>query len=336
MKRVTLQDLAREIGARVEGPAELEVGGVSDISAPVPGTVVWVEKPRFLKSAETSAAAAVIAAEGTVSTKPLLLAADPRLAFARAFAFFSPPRRFAPGVSPAASVSPKARLGTGVTIQAGAVIEDGAEIGDRTVVQAGAFVGLNSRLGRDCRIYPNAVLNENVLVGDRCIIHAGAVLGGDGFGYVPDAEGRMFKIPQVGRVVLEDDVEIGCNTTIDRATFGDTVIRRGVKLDNLVQIAHNDEIGENTAMAAQVGIAGSTKVGRNCMFGGQVGIGDHAEIGDRVFMAGKTGIAARKRIAPNQVLMGAPGRPLAEMKKLLAFQNRLLKDEPGSSPEEKD
>ena len=210
--KITLAELAQRLGAELAGPPELEIAGVVDLSDAREGFAVWAEKRRGLRQAEESPATAIIAPVGTESAKPLLLSKNPRLAFARALCLFFPPRLFPPGVSPDAVVSPTAVLGEGVTIQARAVIEDGVEVGARTVIQAGVFLGLNSRIGNDCRIYPNAVVNENNVIGNRCIIHAGAVIGGDGFGYVPDEEGCFFKIPQVGRVVIEDDVEIGCNT----------------------------------------------------------------------------------------------------------------------------
>jgi len=326
--QLTAAELAELISAEVIGDSELKISGISNLDDPVPGTVIWVEKKRYLPAAAESDAAAIIAGPeiDPPPGKTLLRVKNPRLAFALTFQLFHPPRQFAPGISPDASISPSAKLGENVTIQARAVIEDGAVIGEGSVIQGGVFIGLNSRIGRDCRIYPNVTINENIVIGDRCIIHAGAVLGGDGFGFIPDEQGNQVKVPQVGRVILEDDVEIGCNTTIDRATFGDTIIRRGVKLDNLVQIAHNDDIGENTVMAALVGISGSVKIGRNCMLAGQVGIADHAQLGDRVIMVGKSGIAAKKRVPDGQILLGAPARPLSQAKKLFALQNRLIRE----------
>lgn len=324
--QMTLQEVAERIGGEVIGDPAVAVRTITGLENAGEGTLVWIERRRFLKAAEASAAAAVIVPPDIESsTKPLVRVKNPRLAFALLAQVFSPPRKYAPGIADSAVVSPTARIGEGVSVQPQAVVEEGAVVGDRAVIGAGAFVGMNSRIGADTRLFPRAVINDNCLIGDRCIIHSGAVIGGDGFGYVPDAEGRNVKIPQVGRVVVEDEVEIGCNATIDRGTFGDTVIRRGVKIDNLVQIAHNDEIGENSVLCAQVGISGSVKVGRNVMMGGQVGIADHVEIGDRVMMAGKSGLAARKKVGPDQILLGAPARPLREAKQLHAWESRMVK-----------
>jgi UDP-3-O-[3-hydroxymyristoyl] glucosamine N-acyltransferase len=323
---MTLKEVAGKIGGEVIGDASITVKTITGLEKAEEGALVWIEKRRFLKAAEaTEAAAVIVPPDIEASTKPLVRVKNPRLAFARLAQIFFPPRRYAPGIAETAVVSPDARIGEGVSVQPRAVIEEGVVIGDRAVIGAGAFVGMNSRIGADTRLFPHAVVNDNNVVGERCIIHSGAVIGGDGFGYVPDGEGRNVKIPQVGRVVVEDDVEIGCNTTIDRGTFGDTLIRRGVKIDNLVQIAHNDEIGENTVLCAQVGISGSVKIGRNVILAGQVGIADHVEIGDRVMMAGKSGLAAKKKVGPDQILLGAPARPLREAKKLHAWESRIAK-----------
>ncbi len=324
--KMTLKEVAEKIGGEVIGDSSIAVQSISGLERAGEETLVWIEKRRLLTAAEASGAAAIIVpAEVETSSKPLIRVKNPRLAFAILAGIFFPPRSFEPGISPDATVSPEAQIGEGVSIQPRAVIEDGAVIGDRSVIGAGAFVGRGTRIGADTRLFPQAVINDNCVIGDRCLIHSGAVIGGDGFGYVADGEGRNVKIPQVGRVVVEDDIEIGCNTTIDRGTFGDTLIRRGVKIDNLVQIAHNDQIGENTVLCAQVGISGSVKIGRNVILAGQVGIADHVEIGDRVMMAGKSGLAAKKKVGPDQILLGAPARPLREAKKLHAWESRIAK-----------
>ncbi len=324
--KMTLKEIADKVGGEVIGDPSPAVETITGLENAGEGGLVWIEKRRQLKAAEESVAAAVIVPLNIdSSSKPLVRVENPRLAFAVLAGIFFPPRSFPPGVSPEATVSPSARIGEGVSIQPRAVIEDGAVIGDRSVIGAGSFIGLNSRIGADTRLYPNVVVNENNVIGDRCIVHSGAVIGGDGFGYVADRDGRHVKIPQVGRVVIGDDVEIGCNTTIDRGTFGDTTIKRGVKIDNLVQIAHNDEIGEDTVLCAQVGISGSVKVGKGVMMAGQVGIADHVEIGDRVLLAGQSGIAAKKKVAPGQILLGSPARPLREAKKLHAWESRMVK-----------
>ncbi len=324
---ITLQKTAEMIGGELIGDGTVTVDKITGLETADAGSLVWIEKKRYLKEAEKTAAAAVICGrEIESSTKPLIRVDNPRLAFARLAQVFYPPRRFEAGISTEATVSPEAEIGSEVSIQPRAVIEAGVRIGDRTVIGAGCFVGLNSAIGSDTRLFPNVTVNENNVIGNRCIIHAGAVIGGDGFGYVSDAEGKNVKIPQVGRVVIEDDVEIGCNTAIDRGTSGDTIIRKGVKIDNLVQVAHNDEIGENTILCAQVGISGSVKVGRNVIMAGQVGIADHVTVGDRAILLGQSGLAAKKKVPPGQVLLGSPGRPLQEAKLLFVTESRRLKE----------
>ena len=324
---MTLKEAAEKVGGELVGDPSIKIKRISDLDNCTAEDIVWISKPSFLKKAEASPAAAVIADRSIPSSdKPLIQVDKPKLAFARLAQLFFPPRKFKPGVSPEATVSPKAKIGSGVTIQARAVIEDGVVIGDETVIGAGSFIGLNSRLGSRTRIYPNVTINEDVIVGDACIIHSGTVLGGYGFGYVPDEKGKQVRIPQVGRVVIEDEVEIGCNVCVDRATFGDTIIRRGVKIDNLVQIAHNDDIGENTVISGQTGISGSVKVGRNVVMGGNVGIADHAEIGNNVILGARTGVAPHKKIRDGQIFFGSPGRPIEEAKMLFVMESRMIKE----------
>ncbi|MFH1038460.1 MAG: UDP-3-O-(3-hydroxymyristoyl)glucosamine N-acyltransferase [PVC group bacterium] len=323
----TLKEIAGMIGGELAGDPSITVGKIAGLEGAEPGSLVWIEKKRYLKDAEKTAAAAVICGrEIESSLKPLIRVDNPRLAFARLAQVFFPPRRFAPGISPDATVSPEAGIGSGVSIQPRAVIEAGVKIGDRTVIGAGTFIGLNSKVGSDTRLYPNVTVNEDVEIGDRCIIHSGAVLGGDGFGYVQDETGLQVKIPQVGKVIIEDNVEIGCNVCVDRATFGETIIRKGTKIDNLVQIAHNDDIGENCAISGLSALAGSVKTGKNVIMGGQCGIADHVEIGDNVILGARAGLAPHKKVKPNQILWGAPARPINEAKLLYVMESRKLKE----------
>lgn len=324
---MTLKEIAEKVGGELVGDPSITIKRVAGLENCAPEDIIWIGRSFLLKKAEASRAAAVITDRSVdSSSKPLIKVDNPKLAFARLAQLFFPPRRFEPGISPDATVSLKSKIGREVTIQARAVIEDGVIIGDRTVIGAGSFIGLNSRVGSQTRIYPNVTINEDVVIGDCCIIHSGTVVGGYGFGYVPDEKGRQVRIPQVGRVVIEDDVEIGCNVCVDRATFGDTIIRRGVKIDNLVQIAHNDDIGENTVISGQTGISGSVTVGKNVVMGGNVGIADHAEIGDNVILGARAGIAPGKKVKPNQILWGAPARPIDEAKMLFVLESRMLKE----------
>ena len=207
------------------------------------------------------------------------------------------------GIDPLASVAPTAKIGKNVYIAPFACVEDGAVIGDNTALHPHVTVGTQAKVGADCILYPNVTIYHDCIVGNRCILHAGSVVGADGFGFAPSPEGYE-KIPQIGIAILEDDVEIGANTCIDRSTMGATIVHKGVKLDNLIQIAHNVEVGSHTVMASQVGIAGSTKVGQWCMFGGQVGIAGHITIGDKVNVGAQSGIPGKVR--SNQNIMGTP------------------------------
>ncbi len=321
---LTLKEIAEKLGGKVIGDAAVVVTGVSSIEAGRPGTAVRADNRRALKEAEAGGAAAVVCGENIDSSaKPLVRVSRPKAAFARLTALFHPPRAVAPGVSPRSEVSPKARVSPGATVAPFAVIEEGAEVGEGAVIGGGSFIGRGSAVGEGTRIFPNVTILENVRIGKNCLIQSGSVLGGEGFGFAEDADGKQVKIPQLGGVVVEDDVEIGCNVTVDRATWGDTVIRRGVKIDNLVQIAHNDDIGENTVIAGLSAIAGSVKVGKNVVMGGNVVVGDHAEIGDRAILGGRTGIAAKKKIKSGEILLGSPARPFQEMKRIWAWERRL-------------
>ena len=207
------------------------------------------------------------------------------------------------GIDPLASVASTAKVGENVYIAPYAVIGEGVVIGDNTQIHANAVIGDYAKVGNNCIIYPNATIYHECRVGNNVILHAGSVIGADGFGHAPSTDGYE-KIPQIGIVILEDNVEIGANTCVDRATMGATIIRKGVKLDNLIQVAHNVEIGANTVMASQCGIAGSTKVGEWCMFGGQVGVAGHSKIGDRLNVGAQTGIPGNMK--GNQTVMGSP------------------------------
>jgi UDP-3-O-[3-hydroxymyristoyl] glucosamine N-acyltransferase len=225
-----------------------------------------------------------------------------------------------PGIDPAAMVAPDARVAPGAAIGALAVVESGAVIGSGTRVYPLVYVGAGAEIGEACILYPHVTVRDGVRLGHRVIVHAGAVIGADGFGYVFDGR-RHRKIPHVGGVRIEDDVEIGANTTIDRAGFGDTVIRQGTKVDNLVQIGHNVEIGEHAMLVAQVGIAGSSRIGRGVMLGGQVGIADHVTVGDGVMVGAQSGIHAD--IPAGDKVLGTPARPLTQTKRILLVEGQL-------------
>ncbi len=329
---ITIDELAEKIGGQIEGDGSRLVTGISSLQEAGPADVTFLANAKYTELVATTQAAAVVighAYKGRVPSSAALIRVDNAdAAFARAAAVFAPPAPEDPaGCHPAAIVHETAQLGRGVSIQAGAVVEQDAVIGDGTVLRPGSYVGRGARLGRGCLVYPRVTIREHCLIGDRVIIHSGTVVGSDGFGYTFET-GRPVKIPQIGRVVIEDDAEIGANVTIDRARFDATVIGRNVKIDNLVQIAHNVRIGENCIIVALCAIAGSTTLGRNCMLGGQVAVDGHLKIGNNVRIAAKSGVT--KDVADNSVIGGFPAqlqkddlRMRAEMRNLIGASRRL-------------
>jgi UDP-3-O-[3-hydroxymyristoyl] glucosamine N-acyltransferase len=329
MKR-SLREIADHVRASVLGDASAEVTGISSLASAKPGDLVFVEDEKNLRVALASSASAVIAgdfAAGATASKPLLISSQPRLAFARAAQLLCPVPKHASSVHPTAVVHSSARLGEGVNIEARAVIEEDTEIGEGTRIGTGSVVGAGVRVGRDCALYPNVTVYPGARLGDRVIVHAGAVLGSDGFGYARDAEtGRYEKFPQIGRLEIEDDVEIGANTTIDRGALEITRIGRGTKIDNLVHIGHNCRIGEDVVIAAQTGFSGSIVVENNVVLGGQVGIGEHAHIGEGVMLGGQGGVLPKKVLrGKGMAFWGTPAQPLREYLKQLATLARLAK-----------
>jgi UDP-3-O-[3-hydroxymyristoyl] glucosamine N-acyltransferase len=241
--------------------------------------------------------------------------ANPSLGFARALALLHPPDSPASGIHPSAVISPDATVDSTASIGPLCVVDAGAQVGSGTSLLAQVHVGRDVRIGSDCRLFPQVTLRDGIRLGDRVVVHSGAVIGADGFGYARDGA-RYVKIPQVGRVVVEDDVEIGANVTIDRATLGETRIGRGTKIDNLVQIAHNVQVGEDTVIVAQVGISGSTRIGSRVTLAGQAGIVDHLTIGDDVIVGAQSGVS--KDIPAGSIVLGSPAIPHGEFKRQYA------------------
>jgi UDP-3-O-[3-hydroxymyristoyl] glucosamine N-acyltransferase len=329
MKR-TLQDLAEFLACHLLGDGQGEVFGVASLKSAKPGDLVFVEDDRHLTKALVSPAGAVIAGEfaaQVVSTKPILIAEQPRLAFARAAAWIDDRRSVSPGVHPAAIVHPSAKLAKDVSIGERAVIRDKVEIGIGTSVGAGCVVGSGVRIGNDCRLYPNVTIYPGTALGERVVVHAGAVLGSDGFGYVRDRKtGRYEKFPQIGRLVIEDDVEIGANSTVDRGALDVTRIRRGTKIDNLVHVGHNVDVGEDVVIAAQTGLSGSAVVEDDVIIGGQVGIADHVRIEAGAILGAQSGIPSKKVIRGKGIVFwGTPARPIKAYLKELAVLARLAR-----------
>ena len=310
---MNVSELAREIDGELIGDGSVQVQGVSPID-PVEnvkaGHVVLAENEQYFARADASdAAAIVVSIDVRESRKPLIRVRKTTLALARMLALFHPQQKPAPGVHPTAFVGRNVRLGNGVHVGPNAVIKDGASIGDRSVVDAGAVVGERVVIGADSVIHSNATLYRDVRVGDRVAIHSGTVIGSDGFGYVLDGKTRV-KIPQVGTVILEDDVEIGANVAIDRSTLGATVIRRGTKIDNLVQIAHNVVIGEHSVVCGLAGISGSVTIGDNVTIAGQVGFADHTSVGDGATVGAQSGVT--KDLEGGQYYLGSPAVPIGQ------------------------
>lgn len=329
MKR-TLQQIAEAVGARLLGEPRIAVSGVASIESAGPEDLVFVEDEKHLALALKSRAGAVIAGEfasSTVCDRPLLISHHPKLAFARGAAKLREQRVGRAAVHSTAVVHASAQLGPGVWIEEQAVVGQSATIGENTQIGAGCSIGNGVTIGRECEIYPHVSIYPGTTLGQRIIVHAGAVLGSDGFGYVRDRKtGHYEKFPQVGRLVIEDDVEIGANSTIARGALDETRIRRGTKIDNLVHIGHNCQIGEDVVIAAQTGLSGSIVIENGVVLGGQVGIGEHAHIGEGAMLGGQSGVLPNKIVRGKGVAFwGTPARPLREYLKQLATLGRLAK-----------
>jgi UDP-3-O-[3-hydroxymyristoyl] glucosamine N-acyltransferase len=318
-KPVALEALARAIGGRYTGEGSLPIRGVAPLDAAREGELAFVTNPKYAKAAaETRASAILASAEVPGVAKPHLLCANPYAALARLIGLFHPARAPKPGVRRGAFVEKGAKVSPRACVMPGATVSRGAKVGARTVLYPGVFVGEDASIGEDCILHPNAVVREGCVLGDRVILQPGAVIGGDGFGFAPEG-GAYLKIPQVGNVVLEDDVEVGACTCVDRAVLGSTRVGKGTKLDNLIQVAHNVVIGRHGVLAAQAGISGSTVVGDHATVGGQVGLAGHLRIGNNVTLAAQSGIM--DDIPDGAVFFGYPAQPMAaEMKCAAAYR----------------
>ncbi len=313
-----IRDLVR---GELFGPDDATVSGISSLEEAGPQDLTFVASDRFMKAALASKAGAFIVGRKIAQlTAPQLVVANPSYSFACvAQQFFTEPYR-PRGIASNLVRGVDVLIGPDVSIWPFVTLGDRVRIGARVTLFPGVFIGEDSTIGDDSVLYPNVVVREHCTIGARVIIHSGTVIGSDGFGYVQH-QGRHHKIPQLGGVIIEDDVELGANVTVDRATFGHTVIKRGTKIDNLVQIAHNVTIGEDTILVAQVGIAGSTTLGHHVMVGGQAGLADHIRIGDHVMIAARAGVT--RNLEPNQIVSGAPAMPHETFIKAQAIIPRL-------------
>ena len=326
--KITLEELAKLTGGTLEGDGRCVIEGAAGLSEAGPKDVSFLENHKYAAQVETSRAACVFlpeTARGKVKGGPAnrIYSSDPRWGFAQVLIKLEETinPHPAPGISPKAEVHPEAALGKDVSIGAFAVVEK-ASIGEGTAIGAQCYVGRGARVGKGCRIYPQVVIREHCVVGDRVILHSGTVVGSDGYGFATDLKtGAHRKIPQIGNVVIEDDVEIGSNVTIDRATTGSTTIGAGTKVDNLVQFGHNVRVGRHCLIVSQVGVSGSTKIGNHVVLAGQAGIVGHISIGDGAVVTAQTGVM--NDVEPKGVVFGSPSLPHREALKLHALYKRL-------------
>jgi UDP-3-O-[3-hydroxymyristoyl] glucosamine N-acyltransferase len=319
----TAGELAKFLGATIVGDSQAQLSGMAMPENARAGDLIYIDSPRHQHRAVNSAAKCVLAPAGLqLKGKTVLSAENPKLAFAKASARLLP--KFAPpsGVHPTAIVASSAELGPNVFIGPYVVIEDAVAIGEGSIVEAFCFLGRGSAIGDNCRLHPRVTLYANSRLAGGVELHSGVVIGGDGFGYV-FGEGRHWKFPQIGTVEIGDDVEIGCNTTIDRGSLGVTSIGADVKIDNLVQVAHNVSIGEHSILVSQTGISGSCSLGVGVILGGQVGLGDHCVLEDSVTVGGQGGVLPGKTIRRGQTVWGTPARPFDRYKKQHAALARL-------------
>lgn len=321
----TLKEIARLIDGEIVGDENVVITGVSGIREADEGDITFVANPKYFHLVAETRASAIIAARDLVSAykKPIVHTENPSFAFAKIVASFAPNEAVSlRGIHPSAVLGKNLSLGKNVAIGPYAVIEEGVCLGDNTVIYAGCFIGHHTRIGSDTLIYPNVSIRERITIGNRVIIHSGSVIGSDGFGFA-NVKGLHHKIPQIGTVEIGDDVEIGANVTIDRARFDRTVVGRGTKIDNLVQIAHNVIIGENSIIVAQAGVSGSTVLGKGVTLAGQAGLVGHITVGDGAVVAAQGGVT--KSIPPNTTVSGYPARPHRIAKRVNACLQNLPK-----------
>lgn len=318
------KQIAEFIQGTIVGDENATVHTFAKIEEGIPGAISFLSNPKYTPYIYDTQSSIVLVNNDFVPEKEvkatLIKVNNAYESLAKLLNLYEMSKPKKTGIDPLAYIAPTAKIGENVYIAPFACVGDKAEIGDNTSLHPHATVGSGAKIGHDCILYPNVTVYHDCRVGNHCILHAGSVIGADGFGFAPSPEGYE-KIPQIGIVVLEDNVEIGANTCIDRATMGATIIRKGVKLDNLIQIAHNVEVGSHTVMASQVGIAGSTKVGEWCMFGGQVGVAGHIKVGNKVNMGAQSGV--HSSIKDGEALIGTPPMPLKSYFKSSAVFRKL-------------
>lgn len=323
MAEFTLGELSKQLKAELVGDKSIKIIGVAPIEKAISGQITFIANPKYKAYMESTKASAIIIDHKIDLEPPLpyLKVTDAYYGFLQTFLLFNPQKKLLKlGIDQSAQVDSSSKIGENVSIGANVYIGENVRIGTQTQIFPNCVILDDAEIGENCILYPSVTIRENCKIGNRVILQNGAVIGSDGFGYAPH-EGRYHKIPQIGRVIIEDDVEIGANTVIDRATMGETIIKAGVKLDNLIQIAHNVLIDENTVIAAQTGISGSTTIGKNTVIAGQVGTVGHISIGDRVQIGAQSGVS--KNIPSGQIYFGYPARPIMKTKRIEAILNNL-------------
>lgn len=321
----TAEQIAAFLGGEIVGDATVSVSNLAKIEEGTPGTLTFLSNPLYTQYLYTTQASIALVRRDFEPEKPvtptLIKVDDPYTCLTRLLELVEQARGQKSGIEEPSHIALSAQVADDVFVGAFTYIGERAVVGNGCKIYPQVYIGDDVVIGNNVTLYPGVKVYHGCRIGDNCIVHAGAVIGSDGFGFAPQADGSYKKIPQIGIVILEDDVELGANTTVDRATMGATIIRRGVKLDNLVQIAHNVEVGSHTVMAAQVGVAGSTKIGQHCMFGGQVGIAGHRHVGNRVIVGAQSGIP--NDVKDNMEIMGYPAVPKVEFARQTVHIKRL-------------
>lgn len=320
--RKTVEDFAKLVGGTIIGDGSMLIEGITNFENPLKGHISFAQDERGFKALEASEISCMIVPKQIAQSSKVLIQVEyPKRAWAQILRELFPARKFPGAISPLASIAKTAKIGKNVTIESFVTVGENAALADNVVLCSHVFVGENVKIGANSVIHPNVTLYENCELGANIVIHAGTVIGADGFGYVATPNAHE-KLPQIGNVVIEDDVEIGACATIDRAAIGSTRIGKGCKIDNLVQIAHNVVIGPHTVISAQTGISGSCKIGSHVTMGGSVGVGDHVEIGDWTMVGAGAGFPSNKKVPGKQIVFGQPARPYAEARRQIGAQLR--------------
>lgn len=309
--KLKIKDAADYVGGKIFGDDSIEINNVAKIEEAMPGDLTFLYLPKYFKYLETTKASAVLVKpEHNTTRKDIsyIIVDDPNVAFRNLIIKYFARELELSGVDKSAKISDDVKLGKNVAVGINVVLSDGCEIGDGTKIFHNTVILSNVKIGKNCLIYPNVTIRENSIIGNNVIIHSGTVVGSDGFGYLQEKDGVQLKIPQIGNVILEDDVELGSNVSIDRAALGSTIVKKGTKIDNLVQIAHNVIVGEHCAISAQSGISGSTKLGNRCILGGQAGLTGHIELTDGVMIGAQSGVP--KSISKPGIYFGYPAKEL--------------------------